>query len=327
MNPRSPGRATPWLLLGFLAFESHAGPITALAFSPDGSALVSNGPRCLQIRSPSDAAAQRQWDVPLPKITALRFDAKGRWLAVAGGIPGERGEAQILAWPDGRPLFRATLPADLAMDVDFSPDGTRLVVGGANHVAYVWNVPPASPGQVVVSEPSPVLRLTGHAASVLAVGWDPSGDQITTAGADRSIQVWSAETGQPVRAFTQHTEPANVLRYRPAPQDSGIAGPSLCASGGDDRTIRIWQPGLGRMVRIVRKHLGRVFALAWMPDGRSLYSAGAEGQVRRIDGASDEILAEWHGHDDWIFALAINPDGTRLASGDASGNVKIWNLR
>ena len=33
----------------------RAVPVTTLAFSPDGVALVSNGDRCLDIRSPKDA--------------------------------------------------------------------------------------------------------------------------------------------------------------------------------------------------------------------------------------------------------------------------------
>ena len=37
------------------------------------------------------------------------------------------------------------------------------------------------------------------------------------------------------------------------------------------------------MVRIVRGHEGAVLALAFTPDGRSLFSAGREGIVRHLD--------------------------------------------
>src|SRR6185503_15970678 len=94
----------------------------------------------------------------------------------------------------------------------------------------------------------------------------------------------------------------------------------------DDRTARIWQPEIGRMVRIIRGHRGPVFALAFAPDGLSLFTAGKEGVIRRFDADSDTLLSEWPAHTDWIYALAISPDGAKLASGDWSGKVQLHNL-
>src|SRR6185295_17784754 len=102
--------------------------------------------------------------------------------------------------------------------------------------------------------------------------------------------------------------------------------PASCASGSGDRTARIWQPEIGRMVRIIRQHRGPVLALAWAPDGRSIFSAGKESVIRRFDAESDSLLSEWPANADWIYALAASPDGSRLASGDWSGKVQIHDL-
>lgn len=311
----------------------QATPITTLAFSPDDAFLVSNGARAIQVRSGTNGAVLRSWNCPLPKITALRFDPQGRYLAVAGGTPAERGDVLLLSWPDGKEVTRWSHPSDLATSLDFSPDGSRLVVAGAHHLALVWSVPhpgsqPASLQAAVPAE-IPALSLIGHAGPLLAVAWDPADGLITTASADRSIKVWSSDDGRLIRTFTHHTEPPNTLAFRPPSDraDPGAGGPSVCASGADDRTVRIWQPGLGRMVRIVRKHSGAILALAWAPDAASLFSAGTEGLLRRLDGASDQVLSEWRGHDDWVLALATSSEGSRLASGDASGQLKIWDAR
>jgi WD40 repeat protein len=80
------------------------------------------------------------------------------------------------------------------------------------------------------------------------------------------------------------------------------------------------------MVRIIRQHQGPIFALAFSPDGKTLFSAGKEGRIRRIDANSDEILAEWPAHSDWVYAMAISPDGSKLASGDWSGAVRLWDV-
>ncbi len=321
-----------WRDLGFLltwivGFHAQATPITALAFSPDGLALVSGRSRVVEVRSATNGVVQQSRDIALPKITAVRFDPQGRFLALAGGVPGERGEVFVLSWPEGKPLYHASFPGDLATSLDISPDGSRLAVAGAQAQAYVWNLPlEARPATQRELRP-PSITLSGHAGPVLAVAWDPAGGLITTAGADRSIKVWSSVTGLGQRTFTQHTEPPNVVAFRPRDANPESGGPSVCASGSDDRTVRIWQPGLGRMVRIIRKHQGPILSLAWMPDGSSLFSGGSEGVLRRIDAASDEVLAEWRAAGDWILALAVSPDGTRLAWGDASGQVRMEDVR
>lgn len=314
-------------LTWIVGLHAQATPITALAFSPDGLALVSGRARVVEVRSPTNDVIQQRWDIPLPKITALRFDPQGHFLALAGGVPGERGEVFLLSWPEGKPLFHASFPGDLATSLDFSPDGSRLAVAGAQAQAYVWDLPRAERPATQRELGQPLITLSGHAGPVLAVAWDPAGGRITTAGADRSIKVWSSETGSATRTFTHHTETPNVLAFRPRAANPETGGPSVCASGSDDRTVRIWQPGLGRMVRIIRKHQGPILCLAWMPDGSALFSAGTEGVLRRLDAASDEVLAEWRGSEDWILTLAIRPDGTHLASGDASGEVHIWDIR
>jgi WD40 repeat protein len=101
---------------------------------------------------------------------------------------------------------------------------------------------------------------------------------------------------------------------------------AACASAGDDRTVRIWQPEVGRMVRIVRRHGGPVFALAYSPDGKFLYSAGAEGVIRRIDAESDAILQSWPMPGKWIYSIALSANGAKLVYGDWSGKVRMLDL-
>jgi WD40 repeat protein len=129
-----------------------------------------------------------------------------------------------------------------------------------------------------------------------------------------------------LRTFSHHIESVHALAFRPQADADGQASPAFCASASDDRTVRIWQPEIGRMVRIIRQHQGSIFALAFAPDGKMLYSAGKEGIVRGLDPDSDTILAHWPAHDDWIYALAVSPDGKMLASGDWAGKVRLWAL-
>ncbi len=293
----------------------QAVPVTALAFSPDGSVLVSNGDRALEVRSPKDAAVQRKIECPLPKLTTLAFSPDGHWLAAGGGEPGLHGEVILLSWPDGAVKHRFGNHDDLVTSVAFDPASKRLVTASADHSAKVWSL---------TADRAPVesFTLTGHSAAVLAAAFAPGNASIVTASADRSLKVWSATDGKLQRSLGQHTETVQALAFLPA-----TAGPATCASAGDDRSVRLWQPEIGRMLRIVRNHEGPVLALAWSPDGRSLFSAGQEGIIRRISGDSDAIEQQWRSGNDWIYALAVSPDGSTLAAGDWSGSVKLHPLR
>jgi WD40 repeat protein len=302
------------------ASETATVPITALAFSPNGSALVSNGPRRVHIRSPKDGVVQAHIPCDLPKITALAFHPRGEILAVAGGEPGVRGEAWLIDWRTRTIRQRFTNSEDLATGVTFNTDGTLLGVASADHFARVWR---RAGTQAPFTE---AFKLSGHAGPVLAIAFSPTGRTIVTASADRSVKVWSADDGRLLRTFSHHLEAVNALVFRPFPADQDNTPTSSCASAGDDRTVRIWQPEIGRMVRIIRQHRAPVFALAYAPDGRSVFSAGKEGLIRRFDADSDALVSEWPSSHDWIYALAISPDGSKLASGDWSGQVRLQDL-
>jgi WD40 repeat protein len=293
----------------------QATPVTALAFSPDGSALVSSGDRALDVRSPKDATVQRSIECPLAKVTTLAFSPDGRWLAAGGGEPGLRGEVVLLSWPDGVLRHRFGNHEDLVTCVAIDSASKRLVTASADHSAKVWSLAGAA-------APVESFTLTGHSAAVLAATFSPGNGDVVTASADRSLKVWSAAEGKLQRSLGHHTETVHALAFRPA-----TTGPATCASAGDDRTVRIWQAEIGRMVRIIRNHEAPVLALAWSADGRLLFSAGQEGIIRRINGDSDVIEHQWRSGSDWTYSLAVSPDGSTVAAGDWSGSVKLHSLR
>lgn len=304
------------------ASETATVPITTLAFNPGGSALVSNGPRRVEVRSTKDGLVQAHIPCDLPKITSLGFHPRGEILAVAGGEPGVSGEIRLLDWRTRTVRQRFTTAQDLATSIAFNTDGSLLGVASADHKARVWR-------RADMNAPfTEAFSLSGHAGPVLAISFSPTGRTIVTASADRSIKVWSTDDGRLLRTFSQHLEAVNAIAFRPpaATAAGDETPPCSCASVSDDRTVRIWQPEIGRMVRIIRHHRAPVFALTYATDGRSLFSAGKEGAIRRFDADSDSLLSEWPAHTDWIYALAISPDGSKLASGDWSGKVQLHDL-
>ena len=71
-------------------------------------------------------------------------------------------------------------------------------------------------------------------------------------------------------------------------------------------------------------HGGRVFTLAYSPDGQWLASGGDDNAVRLWDISGESETRHLDRHTDWIKAVAFSPDGQLLASGGMDGTLKLW---
>ena len=267
-----------------------------------------------------EGGLQRALDGGLGRITALEFSPNGRILAICGGLAGSSGSVTLRSWPEGHALGKVGGFRDEATGIAWHPKGNRIAISSADRTVSVHEVP-----NDTIAE-KPIYRLVKHSRAVLDLCFDPAGELLVTASADRSLKVWEADDGHLMRSLANHTEIVNAVAMRPLMRFGGQTLPPYCASAGDDKTVRIWQPGIGRMVRIVRYHDAEVTAIVWHPSGKRLYSADRDGVVRIIDGESDRILGKWKAHDDWIYALAIDPEGKYLATGDWSGVTRQWDL-
>lgn len=302
-----------FLLLATISCAGDVVPVTALTFTPDGRQIVFNTASGLVVRELDDKASPKLLlELDWPKITDMAFDPSGHWLAVCGGVPGEKGGVLLLDWPSRRVLARWEEGADLITAIAWTYVGNKLAVASHDQSVRVFTV-----GDGTLKQP---MTLSGHTRSVFAVAFSPDDKLLVSTGADRTLKVWNADTGKLERTLAHHTDAVHCLAFRA--QHAG----NHCASGGADQTVRIWQPAIGRMVRIVRHHDGPVFALAWHPQGDRLFSAGQEGTVRVIDAGSDQVLHSWQASTDWIYRLAVSPDGKRLVTGGWHGEVKVWDL-
>src|SRR6266568_4859592 len=87
--------------------------------------------------------------------------------------------------PVGTVLLTRQTPFNL-FTVAWSPDGTRLALGGANGAVQIRD---ATTGALL-------LALAGHTDSVWDLAWSPDGTRLASASWDHTVQVWEAATGK-----------------------------------------------------------------------------------------------------------------------------------
>jgi WD40 repeat protein len=104
----------------------------------------------------------------------------------------------------------------------FSPDGKRIIAGGVDHVARIFDT----------ATGAEVLSLEGHADQIHGVAFSADGTRVVTTSADNTARVWDAAKGQHLATLRGHE--FWVLNAAFSPDGNQVL--TVAA----DKTARIW---------------------------------------------------------------------------------------
>ena len=279
-------------------------PITCLAFSSDGSQVITGGYHELLCWNPNDGALLRRIKNIGERVYAISVSPDGTRLAVACGSPGKSGEVRIVDYASGNIVTVCGRTFDVVLDVAFSPDGTRLVAGGADGLIRVMD---ASSGNVLQTIPS-------HADWVNALAWSDDGKKLASASRDKSAKVYTAENGELLTSYAGHGVAVKGIAFTPD-------GASVL-SVGDDKKLHRWEIEGAKKVaevgvggegyKLIR---GADFVL--VPSNDKL--------LHRIDLGKNQETLKFTGHVDWVLTSAAYIKNSQIASGSIDGMVRLWN--
>ncbi|HET6469387.1 MAG TPA: TIR domain-containing protein [Geminicoccaceae bacterium] len=301
--------------------HGHRGPVSRMAFSPDGETLASGGADGMlrlwnvRERTPSGEPLTIRGTLgPEDEVRALAFSPDGEILAY-GSMSGAFGLLQVASrTPLGEPIEFGGSVRDLA----FLPDSRTLAV--SNEVDFFLL---DTLGWQRVG--SPILGL--------GAAWRPDLDtrlpeaiiasadgKLLAFNAKEGIWLWDVAERVPVRDRLV-ADGEWITRLALSPDGT------ILAAGARDGIVRLWDVATGRQIgEPLPGNAGWVQDLAFSPDGGTLLWAGANGALMRwnlrrggLERAPEAVGA--------LRSVAISPDGQLLAIGGGDGSIRLRQLK
>jgi WD40 repeat protein/tetratricopeptide (TPR) repeat protein len=320
---------------GLFTLYGHTGPVACVAFSPDGTRIVSGG------GNPNQQFEAKVWDA---RTGMFLFDLKGLppSLQHSSGIP----DVSVAFSADSKRIVTAgsdktarvwdakTGALQLELKVQggdvrcaaFSPDGTRIVTAGDEGIVKMWDAHGASA----------LFDWKAHRNTVLRVAFSPDGARVVTGGYDQAVKVWDARTG------TLLLDARGMMS-----ENSSMAISSdgkRIVAGRDDGTARVID---ARTRAVLLQLKGRprvvfsgvqvggsvgVMSVAFSPDGSRIVTGGSTGErstgeASVWDARTGAELLELKGHTGLVLSAAFSPDGQRIITGSQDGTAKVWDAQ
>jgi WD40 repeat protein/serine/threonine protein kinase len=334
---------------------SHRSWVYSLAFSPNGSRLLSGSGAdpWAEDRTPEmklwDVAARREihsFPGQNGAVYGLAFHGDGRRAssACADGL--------VRLWDTEAGALLKTFRGHVGpvFEVAFHPDGRRLASCGLDTTVRQWDIEADGP---------PLKTLHGHTGFVRSLAISPDGAVLATVGLDKSLRLWDLASGDELNLLRGHRDGLARVRFSRdgamlATIDilgavklwkadtppriltrTGHDGWAFCAtlsrdgrlaaSGGWGR-ILLWDAATGHLLATLFAHGRRVSGVVFDREGRRLVSSGEDGLIEVWDVDSHARVRTIPGHAGGVAAIALHPDGRQLASVGVDQTVKLWDL-
>ncbi len=287
-------------------------PVTAMALNGDGKVLVTSGYHEVLAWDPESGQMRgRIPDMP-ERVLGLSFVKGGPWLAVAGGSPGRSGELWLVNYAKPSERKRLVQIRDCALSVVTSPDGRKVVVGGADNRVRCFSLP----------DGKPLWNIEAHADWVLGLAVSPDGLHVATASRDRTAKLINTASGEIEATFNAHAVPVLSVAFSPDSRE--------IITGDSDGEARRWGLDGSGVKDTTLRPAGRsqVLAVTYLDQNTPLTASG-NGQVSLVDSKARKTKARLSLHADRVNAILLQVSGAdaRVITASHDGEVRVTQVK
>jgi WD40 repeat protein len=277
---------------------AHAAGVHAVAYSPDGTRLVSAGSDGMLRIWSSEGQQLLELKGHRSIVTSVAWSPDGQWLSSGGS------DSSVRLWKaDGTSSQELKGHTKGVMAVAWSPDGIQFATGGGDATVRIWDL-----------NGKELHVMAGHTSNVCSLAWNSRGSRLASGSWDNTIRFWNPKTGRGGPVLEGHTYRVNALEWHPEG--------SMLASGGD-QTLRLWTLD-GTPVRTVKTEVDHILTLSWKHDGNEIVTGSRFSSILRVvdlNNASERVTGE--STQAGVNALAWHPSGDRIAVGCRDRKIRL----
>jgi WD40 repeat protein len=217
----------------------HDRTVNAVAFSPDGDYLATADWRGVTKIVDRSGGVVRVLGARGEGFNSsdVAFSADGHLVATAEWS-GSADRVMVWDWARGKVVRTIDAEGPWAQ-VDFDPDGPRVVLSGSDGLAEVWD---ADSGERLAV-------LAGPPGGVKDLAFSPDGSRIAVAGIDGLVRLFDAETGAPQLSLRGSGCAVEGVAF--SPDGTKLASTSPCDG------VRVWALDIDDLLEIARREAGR----------------------------------------------------------------------